>query len=565
LITSKLRIMRKIYAFILSFAITASVFAVDVTFTVNMSNETVSANGVHVAGGFDANGSSGIAWDPAAYKLTDQGNGYFTFTLKLNPGKYEFKFINDNAWGGAENVPLGAQVGGGNSNRWVYVDTNATFSVDTVCFGRMADCGKIGVLLNVSMATQTVSSNGVHIAGSLQGWDPGKTMLYNPDGGPVYKYIYQADTGESIEFKFVNGNAWGDDESVPGACAQNGNRFINSIQADTLYPEVCYAACDPCATVTVTFQVDMSNEVVSADGIHVAGSFQGWDPGKTALTDIGNGLYEVKLDIQMQAHEFKFVNGNSWGNEETVPAACISNGNRSITANVDTLYKVCFSSCTWPCVSFPDTSNVTFKVIIPDTINISSDPDSGGVWIMASFTSPSWQSGAIQMTDLGNKMYETTVTLGGVPELQYKFVLNKPNTTGSIDENGDFLSMGCGVSNPVSTPNRLLVRTDNDTTVTYCWNTCSDVCIVGIGDPLTESNGVSIYPNPFSGTTRVEFQNPGDYTLRLMDITGRLLGEFNVLSGSYYDLDAGDLQKGIYLLQVYDGEQIQGVYKLVLE
>ena len=37
------------------------------------------------------------------------------------------------------------------------------------------------------------------------------------------------------------------------------------------------------AQTTVTLTVDMSNEMVSEDGVHVAGSFQGWDPAATHL------------------------------------------------------------------------------------------------------------------------------------------------------------------------------------------------------------------------------------------------------------------------------------------
>ena len=37
--------------------------------------------------------------------------------------------------------------------------------------------------------------------------------------------------------------------------------------------------------VNVTLNVDMENVTVSDDGVHVAGSFQGWDAAATALTD----------------------------------------------------------------------------------------------------------------------------------------------------------------------------------------------------------------------------------------------------------------------------------------
>ena len=35
--------------------------------------------------------------------------------------------------------------------------------------------------------------------------------------------------------------------------------------------------------VNVTLNVDMSNVTVSENGVHVAGSFQGWDPAATPL------------------------------------------------------------------------------------------------------------------------------------------------------------------------------------------------------------------------------------------------------------------------------------------
>ena len=50
--------------------------------------------------------------------------------------------------------------------------------------------------------------------------------------------------------------------------------------------------------VNVTLIVDMENVTVSGDGVHVAGSFQGWDPATTALTDDdGDGVYTVTIDM----------------------------------------------------------------------------------------------------------------------------------------------------------------------------------------------------------------------------------------------------------------------------
>lgn len=556
--------MRKLYLFTMAMLVSSTIWAVNVTFTVNMSNETVSANGVHIAGGFDANGSTGPVWDPSATMLSDMGNGYYEVTIDLEPGKYEYKFINGNAWGSEEGVPAGAQVGGGNGNRWVYVD--GAMNVDTVAFGGMADIGMHGVLLQVNMATQTVSPLGVHVAGSFQGWDPAATMMRNPDGGTMYKHLFQVMPGASIEFKYVNGDVWGDDEGVPAGCAQNGNRFFNNITGDSIYPEVCFGACDPCQGSLVTFQVDMSNETVSPDGVHIAGAFQGWDPAGTPMTDIGGGLYEVQLTLQNQSHQFKFVNGNAWGNEESIPAACLVSGNREITVSADTLYKVCFASCSWPCDPFPDSSTITFGVKIPDTITVPADPDSGGVWIEGSFTTPSWQAGAIKMMDDdGDGIYTYSVKLGGAPEIQYKYVLGKPNTAGFEEESADFETDGCGVSNPVSTPNRLYNRTDMDAGVGHVWNSCDTVSVfTSIGSIGAVGNAVKLFPNPTEGITYVEFDKTANYDIRVYDLSGKMVERISARN-NIIAINSQDYTPGMYIVDIRDENNDQLQLKLVVQ
>ena len=69
----------------------------------------------------------------------------------------------------------------------------------------------------------------------------------------------------------------------------------------------------------VTFQVDMTDEnnnniTINSDGVHIAGSFNNWDPTVTQMIDIDSNfnIYEVTLTLDEGSHEFKFINGNSW-------------------------------------------------------------------------------------------------------------------------------------------------------------------------------------------------------------------------------------------------------------
>jgi Bacterial lectin len=104
--------------------------------------------------------------------------------------------------------------------------------------------------------------------------------------------------------------------------------------------------------VLVTFQVDMSQMVISPNGVHLAGDFQGWDPATYQMTDIGGGIYSMTLDLAPGTYQFKFINGNSWGNDEIVPVSCGIDGglgvyNREVIVAADaTLTAFCFGQCT---------------------------------------------------------------------------------------------------------------------------------------------------------------------------------------------------------------------------
>src|SRR6056300_1803798 len=83
-------------------------------------------------------------------------------------------------------------------------------------------------------------------------------------------------------------------------------------------------------SVNITFSVDMKNEVVSSDGVHLAGSFQSqagypdnWNPATTKMLDAdGDDIYTITLDIPQGYWEFKYVNGNSWDGAEDALGDC---------------------------------------------------------------------------------------------------------------------------------------------------------------------------------------------------------------------------------------------------
>ena len=102
----------------------------------------------------------------------------------------------------------------------------------------------------VDMSNEEVSANGVHIAGSMQGWDPAASEMTDADGDGKYEIEFQLATGTSVAYKFVNGNDWDSAETVPVDCATDGNRTLDVPNFDRPY-EVCYGSCEACPAPAV--------------------------------------------------------------------------------------------------------------------------------------------------------------------------------------------------------------------------------------------------------------------------------------------------------------------------
>ncbi len=368
----------------------------NVTFKVDMTGQTVSANGVHIAGGFQG-------WNPATTALTNTSGNIWEVTVPNVSGAIEYKFVNGNAWGNDEAVPVACAV---NGNRGATIAANTV--LPTVVFGQCPPAPSFSVTFKVDMTGQTISANGVHVAGSFQGWNPSTTALTNTSGN-IWEVTVPNITG-NIEYKFVNGNAWGSDEGVPGACAVNGNRGA-TITANTTLPTVIFGQC-PVAPINVTFKVDMTGQTVGANGVHIAGSFQPtWDPATIALTNTSGNIWEVTVaNVAAGNIEYKFVNGNAWGNDEGVPAACAVNGNRGAAISVTTtLPTVCYAQC-GACVA-----GVTFQV---DMTGKTVSPN--GVHVAGSFQG--WNPAGTPLTNMGNGIWKTTVMGITAGTIEYKFI-----------------------------------------------------------------------------------------------------------------------------------------------
>ena len=312
----KKMILKSIFAFIGMISLS---FSTEVTLHVDMNGQTISENGIHVAGNFGDydydetfENDAYPNWDPAGIELSDaDGDGVYSVTLSLVPGTVEYKFINGNSWGGESDDEWAGEDPDGqpcrNGGNRVMTFEGDALDIGLVCWERCIPCNEVYMTLRVDMQYETVSENGVHVAGNFQGWDPSSSMMsLETDSGSIYHFQASGEPGATLEYKFINGLTWDDSEDVPADCATGGNRTVTLESTDSATEAVCFAQCGTCVpavTAPVTFQGDMS-ELMSygfdpaVHTLELRGPMNGWSAGDVFVEDLFDPmLYAITVDI----------------------------------------------------------------------------------------------------------------------------------------------------------------------------------------------------------------------------------------------------------------------------
>ena len=470
----------------------------NVTFRVDMNQQSsVSANGVHVAGDFQAAAGFPGDWNPATTALSDADqDGIYEVTVQIPAGSYQYKFINGNAWGQDELAPAACAVGGTNRGLTVSGDT----VLPAVCYSQCAPCAtgnNFDVTFRVDMSQQTVSANGVHVAGNFQSaagfpsnWNPGTTALSDADGDGIYEVTLSL-PGGTYQYKYVNGNAWGDDESVPGGCATSNNREV-TISGDSALFAYCFGTCSNCSAPTyfVQFRVDMNNEC-DWDSVDVAGDFNNWGGGDMLSPSGTAGVYAVTQQLQAGTYSYKFrkyYNGNiTW---ESI-------NNRSISVVNHTSSDIhCFNSDT-VCGAMPTAADITFRVNMTGVTT-----DSLGVWMVGDFTSPPWQAGALAMSPNANDpdIYEVTVPQICSAEIRFKYV-NGDVSNSANEEMLDAADSACTEGNGIGGFNRYHLRSGSAENLYAYWASCDTVAgSPPPPPPVTNDVTLSVDMSNYSGS-----------------------------------------------------------------
>jgi hypothetical protein len=314
-----------------------------VTFEVNMQNETVGGS-VFINGNFPP-----ANWS-VPQLMTNAGGGIYTYTVSLPQGNsYEYKFINGATYESNLNAPCG-----NGFNRTYTVPAAVSATTGPFCFGSCSNCANNTVTFRVNMSNETVGGN-VYLMGSFPTSNWTTPLQMTNAGGGIYTLALTLPQGSSYTYKFLNGIG-GYEQNLIGPCG-NGNDRTLTVPAttSTILPVYCFGACIDCVeNHAVTFAVNMANQIVSPNGIHLAGGFgvagyANWSPSGIPMTDSNNdGVYAVTLNLPEGVFfEYKFVNGNAWGSDESISGGCTFGPNRGLTVpGYDySIPAVCYGDC----------------------------------------------------------------------------------------------------------------------------------------------------------------------------------------------------------------------------
>jgi len=537
--------MKKLYAIAAALCFGVAAFAQhNVTLQVDLGSAAASSNGVHVAGSFQS-------WTPSATPMTQVGtSSIYSVTVSMNAGDYEYKFLNGNAWGDEEGVPAESQVnaldGSGNGNRWVSISSDTT--LPAVMFGENAPAGQNLLVAQVDLSLVTVAADGGMIAGTFTGWADRSLADFGANG-TWETHIFVDTVNGAQEFKFKNGaSGW---ESVPSTCATNGNRSFANTGNEVI--SACLNMCGPCVvlpTYEVTVNVDMNTveacETVAA--VTLAGPINGWS-GSDTLTDAdGDGVYSITfaaLDSGSLEYKARWHDATGATNWE-------GGGNKVVTVSQDTsVANRCFGNDTYgACPSVPAPADVTFIV---DFTQASFTP-ADTIWLMGNFTQ--WDVNAVAMvphTVAGQ--YIATEANFCPGSMEYRFSNGDPTDV----SNHEPVDSACGVDNGVGSYNRFFARTGSADTLRHTYGTCS---FVGIEEGALDF--VTVRPNPMTESTTIGLGLNDRYTVRVMDITGRVVAGFDNVQGDV-ELVRNNMVSGLYFVNVANSKGDVKTMKVVVE
>ncbi len=510
---------------------------VNVTFQVDMSDETVSEDGVQV-----------VIKNPWIWTaMTDAGGGIWEATVELPPnGTYPYTFVNgaQDYWDGEESVPMPCNGGTESAPERHVMIADADVVLEAVKFGHCPGEVPVGDSVNVTfqvdMSGETVEPAGTWIwAYNDADYDDSHwVQMMDGNADMVYDATLKLPHGMALWYNYYNGEE--NAENVVDGCRYDpawNDRYVEIPASDYTLDAVPFGGCADTVSllkVNVTFRVNMSMESVTGDGVQlVIKNPWIWTP----LTDKGDGIWEATVElIANETYPYTFVNGvqDAWDMEERIAGDCNFGSETAPERHAEVaeedliLPTVYFGSCS---DTPPVKPSVTFRVDMNDQ-TVSED----GLQVVIK---DPWVWTA--MTDVGDGIWEAIVELDGNATYPYSFV------NGAKDYwSGEEIIVGdCkdGEDNQ-----RLVEVLASDVELpAFVFGTC-EARTSGL-NPIG-ADQLLVYPNPAGSEVHVSSPDAGIQAIKIMDICGRLVISDPVSMQNAVTIGLEGLENGIYFLIV---------------
>lgn len=189
---------------------------------------------------------------------------------------------------------------------------------------------------------------------------------------------------------------------------------------------------------------------------------------------------------------------------------------------------------------------------------------SGSPLINRSFTVPATWVGQLVTIDLTNNGTPVEVNPGGYHMVMYMYSNAGANDI-YIANDQSFESRVYNSGLYSTSAGRWYSAFSGGRTLNQPWLRAVSDPTIGL-DENNEVVSLNVYPNPSSGDVNIDIAKGGDYTIELLDMTGKIV-DFNSStfnSNEKVSLDYSALPKGVYLLNV-KGEGLTKTAKVVLK
>ena len=322
---------------------------VPITFVVDMSIIGSHSTGVYLVGGNSyLQGPLGILMDDS------DGDELWEVTVDLPPGTYTFKFRNGECatWDSCPQEfweDFGGECGVGEWGDREITVASQSFTYGPYCFDmcQEGECSTepVEVEFQVEIPNDLLSQAeecGVYIYGNFNGFDIFVNALEmdQVDASNVFTFSETFSPGDYLTYKYsicmgqsaspeTNEGVAGCGTSFGGDCSggSSDNMRAHTVPyIDTILPMDYYDACPGYARVILS--VDMSEQIISGNGVCVAGGTMPNGPIGTELCDPdGDDVFSTVLSFPYDSHQtYKFINGcgTTWENPgfEELPEDC---------------------------------------------------------------------------------------------------------------------------------------------------------------------------------------------------------------------------------------------------